>query len=422
MTKKTLHRNLSLGAATAIAISMVIGSGLFALPGLAIDVSDPITALLSWFLVAVCVAPLIQIFAKLGQILPNANGIAGFASFGLGEWSLGGFNLIACGALAFGMPAFFFVAGSYVCDLFSLNHQVWRAPIAILIVWVATFMNIRGLQNISFINKSIVIAVLLVMGGIIMLSLHRLGFETILSFSIPDTYTLNLNTLWASSVIIFWAFQGWENLTFGLEEVKNPSRNIPKIFWCSFFIVTAIYLIFAWVISLSVISGYSVSGVSGLTALLGTGYINRGVLLLITVILIANANAWVFGASRAYYAAAKNGVFPSVIALTNRRGIPNWSLGVAGVFYTGVIGIIEYMHLSIATAFMITTQGFIILYGFSIYSYICLCYKSIWAWISTIIAFIGWVFLMHNFNLLLLYPLGLFIFGIFKFKRLERLN
>lgn len=407
-----LRRNLSFRSALAIAISMVIGSGLFALPGLAIDASDPLTALLAWLFVACCVAPLIHIFSKLGQILPNADGVAGFASHGLGSWALGGFNLIACGALAIGMPAFFFVSASYACDLFALDHQLWRVPIALSVTWLTTFLNLRGLQNIAFINNAVVIMVILVMLTIIVMSLFLIDFEQAFLSSNLTEYSFDLGSLWASAVIIFWAFQGWENLTFGLEEVEDPQENIRKIFWLSFLVIVVFYLAFALVVSMSVFAGYKVSGVSGLSNLLGNGAIRLVLLIAIVSILIANANSWVFGASRAYYAAAKNGMLTSLIARTNSKNIPSWSLLLSGIFYSLIIMVIEYIGLSISVAFIITTQGFIVLYGFSIFSYIRECRKDISAWVIGGFALLGWLFLMHKFDAYLLYPLILFSLGI----------
>ena len=407
----SLNRNLSLKSALAIAISMIVGSGVFALPGLAVDASDPITALIAWFFVALCVAPLIQIFSKLGQILPNVDGVAGFASHGIGAWSLGGFNLIACGALAVGMPAFFFVVASYICDLFALDHQLWRLPLAILVVWLTTLLNLSGLQNISFINRAIVVVVILVMLIIIAMSLFTLNFDQVLSNPILKGYTLDVESLWASSVIIFWAFQGWENLTFGLAEVEDAQQNIPKIFWLSFVFIVALYLAFAWAVSMSVLAGYEISGVSGLSIFLGDGSIKMVLLILIVAILIANANSWVFGASRAYYAAARNGMLPAVIARTNSQNIPNWSLCLSAIFYSILIMAIEFMSISVSTAFIITTQGFIILYGFSIFSYIREFKKHLSAWAVGVFALAGWFFLIHNFDVLLIYPMILFCFG-----------
>lgn len=62
-----LKRNISITSGIAIAISMVIGSGIFALPGMTISATDPITALLGWLSIIFLMIPLVAIFTYLGQ-------------------------------------------------------------------------------------------------------------------------------------------------------------------------------------------------------------------------------------------------------------------------------------------------------------------------------------------------------------------
>lgn len=406
-----LMRSLTARNGTAIAISMVIGSGLFGLPGLVISETDTVTALFAWVVVALCVAPTIQIFSVLGCRLASSEGVAGFAAYALGDWSRGGFTLIACGALAVGMPAFFLVIGAYTTELLHLDPAVWRGPIAIGVAWFATFMNVRGVHNLAIINQLIVISVLVIMVGIVGLSLSSLGSASEQLAQAVIAYKPNVSSLWAGCVIVFWAFQGWENLSFGLEEVRDPARTIPKIYWFSFIIVVVLYLAFAWVVSASVFAGADVSGVSGLSALLGTGPVKTVLLLTMVVILVANANSWVFGASRAFYAAGSLSILPQSLGRTDENGTPVASLISAAVLYTLFIGLIELSGTSPSTAFMLTTQGFIILFGFSILAYLKYQRQSPLAWIVSAFAMAGWVFLVHGFSFFLLYPLALFAIG-----------
>ncbi|XUY28640.1 APC family permease [Agrobacterium sp. rho-8.1] len=406
-----LVRNLTSRNGTAIAISMVIGSGLFGLPGLVISETDAVTALFSWVVVALCIAPTIHIFSELGYRLASSEGVAGFATYAVGNWSRGGFTLIACGALAVGMPAFFLVIGAYASELLNLDPTTWRGPIAIAVAWFATLMNLRGVHNLAVVNQLIVISVLVIMTGIVVLSLSNLGIASQTLTREVMNYTPNINSLWAGCVIVFWAFQGWENLSFGLEEVRDPEKTIPRIYWFSFVIVVILYLAFAWVVSASVYAGVDVTGVSGLSALLGTGTVRTVLLFTMVVVLIANANSWVFGASRAFYAAGNLALLPRSLGRTDDKGTPVVSLLSAATIYTLFIGLIEISGTSPSTAFMLTTQGFIILLGFSILAYLKFKRRVPGAWFIGALAMIGWIFLVHGFSLLLLYPISLFAIG-----------
>lgn len=413
-----LVRRVNVYRGTAIAIAMVVGSGLFGLPGLAIGATDHITALAAWAIVALCVAPIIHIFSDLGAREASAEGVAGFAASAIGNWSRGGFSLIACGALAVGMPAFFLVIGAYTAELFALDPSVWRGPIAIAFAWASTLLNARGVQNMSSINQLIVVAVIVMMVGIIGVTAPGLGSESAQLTRDLVAHDWDFVAVWTACAIVFWAFQGWENLSFGLGEFENPKRTIPRVFWFSFLLVVGLYLAFAWVVSASYYSGVDVSGLSGISALLGDGWVRTVLLATMVVVLFANANSWVFGASRAFYAAADLGMLPRACAGTDASGTPVRALIGGAALYTVIIAVIEFTGIPESTAFIMTTQGFIILYGFSILSYLRHNARAVSAWLIAVLALAGWLFLMHGFNWLLLYPLALFVVGVFRTGRL----
>lgn len=404
-------QKLNLLQGTAVAISMVIGSGLFALPGIAIEATDPLSALCAWVIVALCVAPLIHIFSALGVRKMCPDGIAGFAALGIGEWSRSGFALVACGALAVGMPAFFLVIGTYAAELLELQPERWRATFALCLCWVPTGFNLGGARNMSRINQLIVVAILLFMTGVIAVSIMRFPGEI-------QSLTLQLRAkdwdagaLWTASVIVFWAFQGWENLSFGIAEFATPERNIPRVFWLSFLLVAALYVAFAWVVSAAYYAGLPVTGAAGMAALLGSGTTKTVLLLLMLAVLVANANSWVFGSSRAVSAAAGMGVVPEFLGGTDARGTPRAGLIGSAIAYSLIIGAIEAFGLPTSIAFMLTTQGFIILYGFAILAFLRMHRSSPRAWGVSVLALVGWTFLMSGFSLYLIYPLALFSFA-----------
>lgn len=413
-----LVRRVNVYRGTAIAIAMVVGSGLFGLPGLAIGATDHLTALAAWVIVVLCVAPIIHIFSDLGAREASSEGVAGFAATALGNWSRGGFSLIACGALLIGMPAFFLVIGAFTAELFNLDPAVWRGPIGIAFAWASTLLNVRGVQNMGAVNQLIVIFVIVLMVGIIGVTAPGLGSESAQLSRDLLTHEWDFVAIWTASVIVFWAFQGWENLSFGLGEFEDPKRNIPRVFWFSFLLVVALYLAFAWVVSASFYSGVVVSGLSGVSALLGDGWIRTVLLATMVVVLFANASSWVFGASRAFYSAAELGMLPRAGAKTDASGTPVRALIAAAVVYTVILAVIEFTGIPESTAFMMTTQGFIILYGFSIFAYLRYNSRVVSAWVIALLALAGWLFLMHGFNWLLLYPLALFVIGVVRTGRL----
>lgn len=406
-----LERKVTFMSGLAIAISMVIGSGLFALPGLAIETTDPITALAGWLFVIAIMPAMIWIFSYMGSRYSSAEGIALFASMALGEWSKKGVSLVVCGTLAVGMPAFFMVGGAYTAELFNLDTQTWTIPIGILLAVVTTAINLMGAERLGLINKIVVICVLGLVIYLVSLSLASYSSTITDLPAVYETWTFEVSSVWLASSIVFWAFQGWENLTFGLGEVRDPEKTVRKIFWVSFAVVSLVYIFFSISASLAQLSGVSIEGISGLSALVGDGVLSKVLLLFIVVILIANANSWVFGASRAFYSAARNGVLPASIGRLNAANIPANSLIGALGFHTIVMMGMWLFAIHPKFAFLLTTQGFILLYGGTIIAYMRLA-RGLLNILIGLFALLSWLFLMQGFGVLILYSMSLFILGV----------
>ncbi|WP_159991175.1 APC family permease [Pelistega ratti] len=410
-----LKKKISLLSGVAIAVSMVVGSGLFGLPGLAIQQTDALTALLAWLGVIALMPALIYVFSWLGCRYPSAEGISLYASKGLGHWSRAGIMMITCGTLAVGMPAFFLVGGSYIAVLLGLNDTQWTIPCALLLAVATTIINLYGVEKLGFINKVIVILVLAV---VIYLSIRLLPAITIISPTITSEaiFSIPISQLWLAMSIVFWAFQGWENMTFGFEEIKNPKVNIPLIYWLSFMIVSIVYAIFALAVFIGAAQGVNVSGLNGIVGLLPEGLVGRLILIIMVFILIANANAWVFGSSRAFFSAATMHLLPSQLRYVNHNGIPITMLYTLLTLYCTVILIIYIGGIDIHYAFfLLTTQGFIILYGGAVIAFM----KEVsfwWQKVIGIIAGISWIFLMQGFGWLVLYPLCLMLIGTLLYR------
>lgn len=405
------ERRITLFSGVSIAISMVIGSGLFGLPGLVIQATGPFNALAGWLAVIMIMPSMIYIFSYLGQRYPDTGGIALYAIRGFGEWSKGGVLLLTSGTLLIGMPAFFMVGGSYLTSLFHLNAMLWTSPLAILLAIITTAINIIGARQMGWLNS---FAVAFIMGIIVFVVIRAIP-ETLhlqhFSSTIPYQ-KLSFSNIWLAASIVFWAFQGWENLTFGFGEIKDPKRNIPKIFWISFTVVAISYLLFAVAISISALSGLPVQGLNGLVAFLPSGALGSLTLFVMMLVLVANANSWVFGASRAFLASAKSGMLPKILTYETNRQIPIVSLLSALIAYCCIIGAFHLLKIEPKYAFLITTQGFIILYGGAILGFFRET-KGMKDRMVILVAMTGWMFLVQGFRLLILYPAIWFALGIF---------
>lgn len=414
-----LNRNITFITGLAISISMVIGSGLFALPGLAIETTDPITAMISWIVVIIIMPPMISIFVYMGSNYSSTEGISLYASMAFGEWSRLGISLVVCGTLAIGMPAFFMVGGSYISELLEIDKSIWTIPIGIILALLTTIINIFGVDKLGLINKVVVICILFLVIYIVYITLSNFSIENNTIGMHIDEANIELSSIWLSSSIIFWAFQGWENMTFSLGEINNPKIIIPRIYWASFGIVSIIYILFAASATIAHISGHDISGISGISSIIGEGVSSKILIMFIIVTLIANASSWTYGASRAFYSSALRGALPSSIGKVSSNNIPVISLISAFILYIFIMSVMWIFDIHPKYAFLLTTQGFILLYGGTIIAYLRLV-SGIKRYSIGMLAFISWIFLMHGFGIMIIYPLILFSIGIVIYIRNDK--
>src|SRR5512142_3259382 len=109
---KGLSKTLSLPVAVGLAITVVVGSGLLALPGLAYEAAGG-AAVYSWLISAVIIIPLLIVFAYLGARIPGAGGIAGFVQAAFSRRVSIPVEFILLGAFAVGGPAMVITGMNY---------------------------------------------------------------------------------------------------------------------------------------------------------------------------------------------------------------------------------------------------------------------------------------------------------------------
>ncbi|HEX3290449.1 MAG TPA: hypothetical protein VHR46_03580, partial [Gaiella sp.] len=89
-----LQRLITVPHGIALAVSMVIGSGLLGLPGIALSEGGIHGAALGWVIVVASVVPLIAIFSRLGLRFASAAGLSRYAEVAAGSWAGSGVSLV----------------------------------------------------------------------------------------------------------------------------------------------------------------------------------------------------------------------------------------------------------------------------------------------------------------------------------------
>ncbi len=235
-TTGSLKRVLRSGDVILLGIGSVIGSGIFLLPGIVAEMMGP-AAILSFIgaaflclLIALCFAEVGGRYEQTGGAYLYAREVfGGFAGFSVG-WMGWWVRLISWAALANG----FAIA---VLSLFDHTPTFLDEVVAVLVILVLAAVNFRGAKLGAVVMNVLTVAKLLPLAVFVVVGLFFVDLDRLTPFA-PHGY----RSFADSTLVILWAFVGFEVLSIPAGEMRNPSRAVPLAFVTVMGVVTVIYL------------------------------------------------------------------------------------------------------------------------------------------------------------------------------------
>ncbi len=354
-TPASLVRQLGFISATALVISNMVGTGIFATTGiLAGQLGDARLILLCWFIGAVFALCGALSYSELGINFPSSGGeyvyltraygptwgfVTGWVSF------FAGFSApIALAALAFAdyvgyfFPAFKQANAQFTIGSGALSFEFGGAQLlASALIAVFTLLNCLGVgrtakvQNVLTGTKLIVIASFILIGF-----LAGSGDWGHFSQAAVRTSTLSIPIQFMISLLLIMVgYSGWNAATYVAEELRQPERTLPLALATGTALVTALYLglnlVFIYSTPLESMKGVVAVGSLSASNLFGSQV--AGIFAaLMAISITSTVNAMVTIGPRVYYAMAKNRAFFSAAANVN----PKWHTPVAAIVAQGV--------------------------------------------------------------------------------------
>lgn len=416
-----LRKTITLRRGIGLAICMLIGTGILALPGLALGAGNVYEAIFGWLLITIVTIPRVHICSRLGLKFPSTAGLAGYAEEAVGPWGRYSVSYLVGGSFLFGLPAVALIGSEYIRQFFPVS-ELGVTLFAILLVTLMFVSNLLGTRVITLINYLALSVLFLLICMLILFNLDFLGTGLEIAKEAlrgAGTENLSPNAIWNVTALLFWAYLGWENLSFSLGEMKEPEKNVPRLYWISFVLVAAIYILIALVSVGASAAGFSLNGAAGLSGLVllmpGGNFLEW----LIVLVLAANACSWNFTASRLIYAGGKTGVFPEVFGKLSKRDIPVYSLMSLYALSVFLITGSYLFEFPLTSMMLIVNQNFIFLCGFIVIAYWKT--ESGWQkWIFSILTLLSLSFLISGFTWKIMYPVFLIGLGYFRFARKEK--
>jgi APA family basic amino acid/polyamine antiporter len=332
-----LPRVLGPVAALCVVVGSVIGSGIFIVPA---EVARDVPALgliaLVWIVGGLFSTAGALTLAELGAMIPRAGGLYAYlrAAYGplpafLFGWTE--FLVIRTGSMATLAAAFARAFAQVVPPPESIRPEVWQAVAAVAAVASVATINVLGA---SVGGRVQVVGTVLKVGGVLaLLSLPFVlggGNVAHLSPAWPERFEVSLlSGMTAAMVGVLWAYDGWVNLPSLAEEMREPEKNLPRALKLGMAVLIALYLgmtlAYHYVLPFPAIAaagqGRQLGGiVAGIYchALLGrSGLVAISLLVMCSTFISLNGNA--LTGPRAYFAMARDGLFPEQLCRIDPR-------------------------------------------------------------------------------------------------------
>jgi APA family basic amino acid/polyamine antiporter len=331
-------RTLGLFDATMIAISGIIGSGIFINPYVVARTVETSTLILAVWIAGGVIALLgAFVFAELSTVMPRVGGqyaffreafhpLVGF----LHGWSL--LLIIQSGATAAVAVAF----AQYVARLAGLGPEV-VTPLAVAILLGVAGFHALGIKpgavliDLITFAKTLALA-LLIVGAFALTRETGIVLEPALPAGLRGLPLVS--AFFAGLVPAMFAYGGWQNLNYVSEEVRDPVRNLPRAILLAVVCVVVVYVsanvAYVHVLSAPGLAATQTPAADLAARLMGeTGA--RVVSLLIVVSTFGFLNLSLLTAPRVYYAMAADGLFfRSLARLSPRFQVPTTAILLQG--------------------------------------------------------------------------------------------
>ncbi|KAI8939275.1 hypothetical protein NX059_005101 [Plenodomus lindquistii] len=238
----TLGRNITWSSAYILVISRVIGSGIFATPGVIVkDVGSVGLSLTLWIVGAIIAACGLAVGLEYGCMLPRSGGEKVYLEFTYRKPRFLASTLIATQAVLLGFTASnCIVFAQYTLYAFDIEATDFaRKSLAVGLLTVITiihgcFMK-TGMRIQNFLGWiKIGLVVFMICSGLFVVLLRPAGTGTTRS-NFPTGPDLWKGTDWSWGTIstslfkVFYSFAGLNNVNNVLNEVKNPVRTLKSV-------------------------------------------------------------------------------------------------------------------------------------------------------------------------------------------------
>ena len=347
-------RYLKLPQLVSIGIGGMVGGGIFAVLGLAVQYSDLLTPLSFLFagLIALVTA---YSYAKFSTRIISHGGTVEYiaSAFRHGPF-IGSVNVLFLLSYVVMISLYAYAFGAYGAALLGVPNTVWSKVLASLVILAFAGLNLRGAYVVGRTEEAIVGTKILILLLFVLIGFWSINWGKFSSLNNYDPISALVGGL-----LIFLAYEGFELIANASEDAYNP-EDLPKAFYISVIFVIALYVLIALVVVGSLDPSVVVKARDYALAVAAEPFLGKlGFFLIGIAALLSTAsaiNATLYGSSRIAYSLIKNGSLPGV-------WVGHWGDLVEGLVFVTVLSLILTNFGGLSQISFLGSSGFLFIFG-----------------------------------------------------------
>lgn len=282
----------------------------------------------------------------------------------LGESAARGLTYLIMGTVVLGMPASAMIVGHYFGLAFHIPSLIYIVALIIIVLGAIT-----NLIHITVSRK-----ILLLISFLLIVTCFCVYVFTVQTAA--PKYPMLLHFRFSKAVVMgillaFWAFAGFENMTFLARKFSNPIKDFKKCLLISLFLCGVIYVLLS--INYAVLIPDHKKHIAGLLQL---AYESRSFLLAMLVVVLGflsvqlNFMSWLNGVASLMQTAANKRWLPYVFNLENKHSMPFLSILCLSFAFLVTIALLSLFPRFLEMIITQVSENFVIIYVLSLLAYI----------------------------------------------------
>ncbi|HKK27338.1 MAG TPA: APC family permease [Gemmatimonadota bacterium] len=343
--------------AASIGVGGMVGGGIFAVLGLAVQLAGGGTPVA--FAIAGAVA-LVTAYAysRLSVTFPSQGGTVSFLNRAFGEGTLtGSMNVLLWLSYVVMLSLYAFAFGSYGATFFPEGSQgLWKHVLISAAIVVIAGLNLLSSKVVGEVEDWIVgikLAILLFFVGV--------GIWGVQGGRLAPSSWQPPFQLAAGGMIIFLAYEGFELIANTAGDTKDPEKTLPRAFFTSVGFVVALYVAVAIVTVGNLPVDRIVEAKDYALAAAARPFLGQfGFTLIAVAAMLSTAsaiNATLYGSARLSYIMAKDGELPALL----EKKI--WNEPAEGLLITAAAALLVSNLLDLSAISTMGSAGFLLLFA-----------------------------------------------------------